>query len=254
MLAGLFNFLHTLYCFRSLLSVIIFIIGIVLIIIWKFKIKKVPLLICSVILTVGSCAVIALGCYNAYIRPTSSDVKLSRQELTDFSEYVLENERFLNVRDFLPNNEKISFDEEHIASENEDGQPIEYNYTYQGVFYGPSCGIYYILFEYKDEPSAQLDFKERCSLGNNPPTSEKYTLIENDSYSDYSLYAKQSHEAAFFDLHQGDFNSTDLEFFILYENYIIYFNEATAKNTPKLYSLIREQQLFNSDYTLKTYV
>ena len=253
MLAGLLNFLHTLYCFRNLLSVIVFTIGIILIIIWKFKVKKAPLLVCSVILMVGSCAVISISCYNTYIRPTSADVKLSRQELMDFSEYVLENERFLNVQGFLPNNEKSFYYEEYIEDKNKNGQPIEYNYTNQGVFYRPSCGIYYMLSEYEDEQSAQEAFRENCSLDDNLAI-EKYTLIENDSYSDYSLYAKQRHKAAFFDLHQGDFNSTDLKIFILYENYIICFYEVAVATTPKLYSLIKNQQLFNSEYTLKTFV
>ena len=60
--------------------------------------------------------------------------------------------------------------------------------------------------------------------------------------------------STFFNLEQGEHNTTDADIIILYENYIISVFESTERHTPLLFSLIKEGKLFGSDYKLRTWV
>lgn len=251
MLSKFMFFLEDLHCIRSFISIIALVIGIILIFIWKFKSKKTSLLICSVIAIVISCIVIVHGCYSAYLRPTDMKVMLSQQELVDFSEYLLKDNRYLNVKDFLPNNHDY-FKEETELYEYEDGQAVTYNYIVKGINYQPNSAIYYRLDIYENEQDAQKAFEQNhlSELGN-PISADNIDFLET---SNYSVYASQSFDATFFDWHQGEHNSTYMTVVILHENYIIWISENTERHTPKLYSLIKEEKLFDSDYKLKTWV
>lgn len=242
MLTKFMYFLEMLHCIRSLISIIVLVIGIILIFIWKFKSKKTSLLICSVIAIVIPCIVIAHGvCLR---RNIGMAVKLSQQELMDFSEYILENDRFLNTKDFLPNNKKDYFKEETEQYEYEDGQTLKYVFVNQRVIYQPNSAIYYWLETYENEQDAQKAFAEMTD-------NLAYTYIGNENYL---LFADQSRRSTFFDYEQGEHNVVELDIYILYENYVISFHESTERKTPKLYSLIKEHQLFDSDYKLTTLV
>ena len=245
MLTKFMYFLESIHSIRSLISIIVLVIGIILIFIWKFKSKKASLLICSVIAIVIPCIVIAHGCYSAYLRPTSMKVELSQQELIDFSEYILENDRFLNAKDFLPNNQKNYFIEETKQYEYEDGQKVNYDFVDQRVIYQPNSAIYYWLVIYENEQDAQKVFEEMKGRKQN------ITVLKNENYS---LFAEQSFNSTFFNYAQGEHNLVDLDIYILHKNYIICFKEHTERRTPKLYSLIKEKQLFDSDYKLTTLV
>lgn len=252
MLSKFMCFLESIHCARSLISVIVFIIGIVLIMIWKFKRKSVSVLICSIVLMVVPCIVIIHGCYSAYVRPSSMEVEFTQQELADFSEYLLENDRFLDVKTFLRNNEKSYYKAENGKERELDGEILYYDTIEQGVIYQPNSEIYYYLFSYEDEETAERIFKhDYVPDVNNELSMENKVYSEND---DYSVYARQNFESTFFNLHQGEHNATELTIVILHENYIIWITEVTEKHTPKLYSLIKEEKLFDSDYKLRTWV
>lgn len=240
MLTKFMYFLEMLHCIRSLISIIVLVIGIILIFIWKFKSKKTSLLICSVIAIVIPCIVIAHG---VYLRGgTGTDVKLSQQELMDFSEYILENDRYLNTKDFLPNNKKDYFEEETKQYEYEDGQTVNYDFVNQRVIYQPNSAIYYWLETYENEQDAQKAFAEM---------TDNLAYIGNENYL---LFADQSRRSTFFDYEQGEHHVAELDIYILHKNYVISFHESTERKTPKLYSLIKEHQLFDSDYKLTTLV
>lgn len=259
MLTKLMYFFETLHCIRSFISSIILLIGIILFFVWKFKSKKTSLLICCVIAIAIPSFVIAHGCYSAYLRPTSMKVKLSQQELMDFSEYIIENDRFLNTNCFLPNN-RHHFKEEHTQFEYKDGQTVNYNYLMQNVTYQPNSSIYYWLYIYENEQDSQKDYERRTGDNKNITVSENFVDKEelgNLVYikqENYSLFAEQHFMSTFFDLHRGEHNKVDLNIYILHKNYIIRFTESTERNTPKLYSIIKKQQLFDGNYTLTTLV
>lgn len=231
-------FLEALHCRRSLISIIVFVVGIVLIFIWKFKRKNVSVLTCSVILMVVPCIVIVHGCYSAYLRPTSMKVELTKQELTDFSRYLLDDDKFLDTNGFLRNNEKSYY-------EAENGKEIQ-------VVYQPNSGIYYYLFKYEDTKTAEKIFNQNYlpDVNNAISMENKIHIVDED----YSVCASQNFNSTFFNLHQGEHNVTNLTVVILHENYIIWISEDTERHTPKLYSLIKEEKLFDSDYKLKTWV
>lgn len=253
MLSKLMYLLEGLHSVRSLISVIALIAGIVLIIIWKAKRKKVSVLICSAVLITVPVIVIAHGCYSAYLRPASMEVELTEQEIKDFSEYLLENDRFLDTKSFLPNNIK-SFYSNGKNEKKDRYDEISYCYdsTEQSVTYRPNSDIIYYLYSYEDAKTAENVFKEEYLPDvNNKITMENKIYIKGD---DYSVYAGQSFESTFFDLHQGEHNVTDLTFAILHENYIIIISEVTESHTPKLCSLIKEEKLFDRGYKLKTWV
>ena len=144
MLSNLIYFLESLHCVRSLISIIVFAVGIVLILIWKFKIKKTSLLVCSVILMIIPCIVIVHGCYSAYLRPAHMEVELTQQELADFSEYLLEDDRFLDTKSFLRNNEKWFYQEEKGKEEQIDGKPF-IRMIYSKVFFISRTAVYIII-------------------------------------------------------------------------------------------------------------
>lgn len=249
MLSQLMYFLEILHAVRSLISIIVFILGIVFILIWKFKRKNVSLLICSIVLMVIPCIVIIHGCYSAYIRPTNMEVALTQQELADFSEYLLENDRFLDTEGFLCNNKRSYYIEENGQEEQLDDEMV---YAIkQSVVYRPNSGIYYYLLAFDDEKAAEKIFKQ-----NYLPDVHNKNAMENKVYveDDYLAFARQSFHSTFFDLHQGEHNVTELTVVILHENYIIWISEPTEKHTPKLYSLIKEEKLFDNGYKLKTWV
>lgn len=238
MLSIFMYFLEALHCRRSLISIIVFVVGIVLIFIWKFKRKNVSVLTCSVILMVVPCIVIVHGCYSAYLRPTSMKVELTKQELTDFSRYLLDDDKFLDTNGFLRNNEKSYY-------EAENGKEIQ-------VVYQPNSGIYYYLFKYEDTKTAEKIFNQNYlpDVNNAISMENKIHIVDED----YSVCASQNFNSTFFNLHQGEHNVTNLTVVILHENYIIWISEDTERHTPKLYSLIKEEKLFDSDYKLKTWV
>ncbi len=252
MLSNLIYFLESLHCVRSLISIIVFAVGIVLILIWKFKIKKTALLVCSVILMIIPCIVIVHGCYSAYLRPAHMEVALTQQELADFSEYVLEDDRFLDTKSFLRNNEKWFYQEEKGKEEQIDGKTLYSDDIQQGVLYQPNSSIYYYLSEYEDAETAEKVFMQSFL-----PDVNNAISMENKVYivdADYTACASQEFDGTFFDWHQGEHNFTTLTVAILHENYIIWIREGTERHTPKLYSLIKEEKLFDSDYKLKTWV
>ena len=252
MLSKFMCFLESIHCVRSLISVIVFIIGIVLIMIWKFKRKSVSVLICSIVLMVVPCIVIIHGCYSAHVRPSSMEVEFTQQELADFSEYLLENDRFLDVKTFLRNNEKSYYKAENGKERELDGEILYYDTIEQGVIYQPNSEIYYYLFSYEDEETAERIFKHDYV-----PDVNNAIAMENKIYvvdEDYSVCASQNFNSTFFNLHQGEHNVTNLTVVILHENYIIWISEVTEKHTPKLYSLIKEEKLFDNDYKLRTWV
>lgn len=252
MLSKLMYFLEGLHSVRSLISIIALIAGIVLILLWKFKRKNVSVLICSVILMIVPCIVIIHGCYSAYVRPASMEVGLTQQELADFSKYLLENDRFLDTKGFLRNNEKSFYKVENGKEEQFDDETLYYDNIKQGVVYQPNSEIYYYLFSYEDAKTAKKIFKQNYLPDvNNAIAMENKTYVEDD---DYLVYASQNFESTFFNLHQGDHNATDLTIVILHENYIIWISEVTERHTPKLYSLIKEEKLFDNDYKLSTWV
>lgn len=246
-------FLEALHCRRSLISIIVFVVGIVLIFIWKIKRKNVSFLICSVIFMVIPCIVIIHGCYSAYLRPTSMKVELTQQELADFSRYLLEDDRFLDTKGFLYNNEKGYYKEENDKEEQFDDKTLYYyDNIKQGVLYQPNSDIYYYLFSYEDAKTAEKIFKQNYLPDvNNANSMKNKTYFEDD---DYSVYASQNFESTFFNLHQGEHNATILTVVILHENYIIWISEVTERHTPKLYSLIKEEKLFDNNYKLRTWV
>lgn len=251
MLSKLMYFLEGLHCIRSSISIIVFIAGIVLILIWQFKRKNVPLLICSVVLMAVPCIVIMHGCYSAYARPASMKVELTQEELMDFSEYLLKDERFLNTQEFLPNNEKNYYEENGKKERFDDETVYDYDNIKQSVIYQPNSEIYYYLSVYADAETAKNVFTQ-----NYLPDVNNTIAMENKIYveDDYSIYASQNFESTFFNLHQGEHNATDLTIVILHENYIIWISETTERHTPKLYSLIKEDKLFDSEYKLRTWV
>ena len=253
MLSKLMYFLESLHSIRSLISIIALIAGIVLVFIWKFKRKKVSVLICSVILMIVPCIVIAHGCYSAYLRPASMKVELTEQEIKDFSKYLFENDRFLDTKSFLPNNEKSFYSHgENGKKDLNDETPYYYDSTEQSVVYRPNSEICYYLFSYEDAQTAEKIFKEEYLPDvNNKIAMENKIYIKGD---DYSVYAGQNFESTFFNLRQGEHNVTNLTVVILHENYIIWISEVTERHTPKLYSLIKEEKLFDNNYKLKTWV
>ncbi len=253
MLSKLMYFLESLHSIRSLISIIALIAGIVLVFIWKFKRKKVSVLICSVILMIVPCIVIAHGCYSAYLRPASMKVELTEQEIKDFSKYLFENDRFLDTKSFLPNNEKSFYSHgENGKKDLNDETPYYYDSTEQSVVYQPNSEIYYYLFKYEDTKTAKKIFNQ-----NYLPDVNNAIEMENKIYvvdEDYSVCAIQNFNSTFFNLHQGEHNVTSLTVVILHENYIIWISEVTERHTPKLYSLIKEEKLFDNNYKLKTWV
>lgn len=252
MLSDFMYFLEALHCRRSLISVIVFIVGIVLILIWKFKRKNISFLICSVIFMVVPCIVIIHGCYSAYIRPTSMKDKLTQQELADFSRYLLDDDKFLDTNGFLRNNEKSYYEAENDKEEQIDDKTLYYDNIKQSVIYQPNSEIYYYLFKYEDTKTAKKIFNQ-----NYLPDVNNAIEMENKIYvvdEDYSVCAIQNFNSTFFNLHQGEHNVTSLTVVILHENYIIWISEVTERHTPKLYSLIKEEKLFDSDYKLRTWV
>lgn len=252
MLSNFMYFLEALHCRRSLISIIVFVVGIVLIFIWKFKRKNVSVLICSVILMVVPCIVIVHGCYSAYLRPTSMKVELTKQELTDFSRYLLDDDKFLDTNGFLRNNEKSYYEAEKGKEKRFDDKTLYYDNIKQGVVYQPNSGIYYYLFKYEDTKTAEKIFNQNYlpDVNNAISMENKIHIVDED----YSVCASQNFNSTFFNLHQGEHNVTNLTVVILHKNYIIWISEDTERHTPKLYSLIKEEKLFDSDYKLKTWV
>ncbi len=252
MLSKLMYFLEGLHSVRSLISVIVLIAGIVLIIVWKVKRKNVSVLICSIVLITVPVIVIAHGCYSAYLRPESMEIGLTEQEIKDFSEYLLENDRFLDTKSFLTNNIKSFYEAENGKKYLYDETMYYYDSTQQGVTYKPNSDIIYYLHTYKDAKTAENIYKDEYLPDvNNKTATENKIYIKGD---DYSVYAGRNFKSTFFDLRQGEHNITDLTFVILHENYIILISEVTESHTPKLCSLIKEEKLFDRGYKLKTWV
>lgn len=259
MLSRITYFLYALYCIRSFIAVLPFIIGVILILIWKTGKKGKVWLTSSIILTACAVLVFADGCYNVYLRPTNPEVNLTEQELIDFGAYLTEDTLFLNTKEFLPNNNKDFYREEKddvIKDYDipEPGKYIKYSVdsVEQRVCYAPSADIYYYLTEFEDAETAKKYFETHFSLDGQPPTATKNKMyIETEKYT---VYAAKEFSATFFDLHQGDHNSTRLNIFVLYENYVIHICEDTEWHTMKLYSLIKKERLFDNSYELTTWV
>lgn len=252
MLSNFMYFLEYLHAVRSLFAVIALLLGVVFMLIWKFKKKKHLLFICAAALTAVSCAVLLHGCYSAYVRPQSMEVKLTQEELADFCESVLKDDRFLDLNGFLPNNQKDFYKEERNKKGYRADETVSYENTVQSVLYRPNSAVYYELSAFEDAQTAERVFRQAyLSDFDNSASAENKICLETDAYT---AYARQDFHATFFDLHQGEHNVTDLTVSIVRENYIITLYESTESHTPKLYSLIKDKKLFDRDYTLKAWV
>lgn len=150
--------LYTLYGFysvRSFWAVIFLVIGIILMIRWKKKNKsrRNPQLWIGAILAAASVVVLAAGCYNILLKPQFEHIKLSEQELTSFTEYLLEDERFLQKDKFMPNNETNYKEEDE-----------EEKYSGQYVMYQPGSTVGYYLFTYDSSEEAKGAFIEKWDI------------------------------------------------------------------------------------------
>lgn len=246
--------LYTLYGFysiRSFWSVVFLVIGIILMIRWKKKNKsrRSPQLWIGAILAAASVVVLAAGCFNILLKPQFEHIKLSEQELTSFTEYLLEDERFLQKDKFMPNNET------NYKEEDEEEKCIG-----QYIMYQPGSTVGYYLFTYDSSEEAKAAFIEKMGYYEYGPYqmgyeefspfsgNENAVYIENDTYTIYVPPVENKY--TFFNLEQGDHSSTAVDIYILYDNYIIKYYEDTERSRPVIYRLIKDELFFDSQYKL----
>lgn len=230
------NCLFTFYHLRSLLSLVFLAIGIILLIVRKFKKNKTKaLFVIGSLFSIFSILVILMGCYNTYIKPKYKKANFSEQALVEFCDNAISSKKLSNPEMFLPNNSKLFYE-------------LDNNIIEQGVAYGPNCMLQYWLWTYKDSDTSQKEFENQIKKYEGFEKKFLYFTKEN-----YSVFVPPiENDASFFNWHTGDYNSQCVKIYIKYGSCVVVLSEQTEKFVPLLYKLVNENLLFNDQYKLKS--
>lgn len=211
--------------------VLLLLLGIVLLVVWKKKRKSKALAVVSALMILVSVAACAAGIYNAYIRPKTVPIAMTEQQITDFCDYLTQDENF--KKEFLP-----ASSAEYYVTEAEDGKPATQSKT---VEYLVASYASYTVEEYPDAQSAQAEF-ERRTTGTDPNT----TRVETDSYT--VVFAPVEQDAYFFNWNSGYRSRKVIKMTCLYGEYLITYYEDCDCGQPKFYKMAEEKLFFDESY------
>lgn len=234
------DILITMYCLRSFLMTIVLIIGIILLIVNRFK-KRKHLTVIGIISIVLSSIVLLNGCYDAFLRPKYKPIDMSKEELVDFAEYVIEDERFKDINNFLPNNETLTKSDEsfHETLSYKRDKIYSVKSMESHYFYRYSCQLSCFVDEFENEEMASNYFQDRTEF------ADPSDIIAKENYCIYAPPIE--HQATFFNLHEGDHSTKHIKIVILYDKYEITFLEV-ATGKPLIFGAAKHHQFFN-EYT-----
>ena len=220
---------------------------IILLIVNRFK-KRKHLTVIGIISIVLSSIVLLNGCYDAFLRPKYKQIDMSKEELVDFAEYVIEDERFKDINNFLPNNETLIKSDESFhetLSDKRDWDKIYSVKTMESTYlYRYSCQLSCFVDEFESEEMASNYFQDNIEIANADPDDD---IITKDNYCIYAPPIE--HEATFFNLHEGDHSTKHIRIVILYGKYQITFLEV-ATGKPLIFGAAKRHQFFNENTML----
>lgn len=231
------------YSLRSFLMTIVLIIGVILLIANRFK--KIKLLtVIGIISIVLSSIILLNGCYDAFLRPKYKPIDMSKEELVDFAEYVIEDERFKDINNFLPNNETLTKSDESFREMLSDKREWDKIYSAKRMessyFYRYSCQLSCFVEEFENEEMASNYFQDNIEFAKADPSD----IITKENYCIYAPPIE--HDATFFNLHEGDYSVKNIDIVILYDKYEITFLEV-ATGKPLIFDAAKNHQFFNEN-------
>lgn len=219
-----------------------FLIGLVLLILWRVKQKGKVWCTISALLLVCSVLFGCIGIYNAYFRPESAPIDMTEQEITEFCDYLLRDDNF--QKEFLPASYASPSVYEQPDYKQPDGEGYKTLYT-EAYKYVP-CFLYsdmrYGLREYPDAESAQAAFAEMADA--DEPNA---VLVEREDYT--VVFAPVKWESYYFNWNKGWGSKTTIQMTCVYDRYIITYREECDFGKPRFYKMAKQELFFDSSYT-----
>lgn len=219
-----------------------FLIGLVLLILWRVKQRGKVWCTVSALLLVCSVLFGCIGIYNAYFRPKSTPIDMTEQEITEFCDYLLRDDHF--QKEFLPASYASPSVYEQPDYKQPDGEGYKTLYTeaYKYVPCFVSSSMTYRVREYPDAESAQAAFAETANAD-----EANATLVEREDYT--VVFAPVKWEAHYFNWNEGFGFKTTIRMACVHDRYIIiYEEEACDVVKPRFYKMAEQELFFDSSY------
>lgn len=208
-----------------------FLIGLVLLILWRVKQRGKVWCTVSALLLVCSVLFGCIGIYNAYFRPKSAPIDMTEQEITEFCDYLLRDDNF--QKEFLP-----ACDNTIFVDEAQDGEPAG---TSKSVYCFIDSELRYTLYAYADAESAQAAFAETADV--DEPNA---TLVEREDYT--VVFAPVKWESYYFNWNEGYRSTRSIALTCVHDRYIITYREAGDFGKPRFYKMAEQELFFDLSY------